>query len=80
MWFYLLFSAFVVLFGYGLCGQAFRLNSALRCPCSVRVLRSSGIDEDEEQVYVYLPSAYDPYRFNVDVNIDGMITRYHGRY
>jgi hypothetical protein len=49
-------------------------------PCSVRVHKIDGLYEDDFRMNTYSPSTKDPYRFNVDVSIDGFITKYHGRF
>jgi hypothetical protein len=46
----------------------------LHLPFIFRVVRATGLEEDETQVYQYDPSPYNPFRFDVEVNIDGMIT------
>lgn len=57
----------------------FFLNK-LYLPCTIRVHKSTGLDEDEDYTTNYPLSKKDPFRFNVDVNIDGNIIKYHGRY
>ena len=72
----------VVGFWYTFC-QAFCLQNLFRkvgLPIHFRIHRATGLEPEEEIVHVYPVSARDPYRLNVDVNIDGVITRYHGRY
>ena len=78
----------LLLFGcwYGCC-QALCLHNVcrrLRLPCSVRIHRAGGLEEEESDTvtYTYAQSdlAPDPWRFNVDVSISGVITKYRGRY
>ncbi len=54
----------------------------LHLPCTVRVHRTSGVDDDgsDDIVNHYSNNTRDPYRFNVDVTVNGRITRFHGRY
>jgi hypothetical protein len=48
----------------------------LHLPFIFRVVRSTGLDEDDTEVYEYDPSPYNKYRFDVEVNIDGMIRKF----
>jgi hypothetical protein len=59
-----------------------RLLKKLHLPCSIRVHKVHGLYEDDSDsvFYTYSETKRDPFRFNVDLNIDGMINKYHGRY
>jgi hypothetical protein len=55
----------------------------LHLPCTIRVHKVHGIFEDssDSKVYTYdKEEARNSFRFNVDLNIDGMIIKYYGRY
>ncbi len=52
----------------------------LHLPFSFRVHRFKGLYDDDDILKIYPPSPNNPMRFNVDVNIDGFITKYYGRY
>jgi len=52
----------------------------LHLPFVFRIHKSTGLDDNEDVTQTYAPSPYNPYRFNVDINIDGIITKYHGRF
>jgi hypothetical protein len=65
------------------CCQTHLLNlifHKLYLPCSIRVHRTRGFDGDDDNVQTYSQSAHNPYRFNVDQNIDGNIIKCHGRF
>jgi len=65
------------------CCQTYLLHLVCRrlhLPCSIRVHRTRGLDGDDDLLQTYPTSARNPYRFNVDQNIDGNIIKYHGRF
>lgn len=55
------------------------LCTKLHLPIEFRVHQWYGLD-DENFIKKYPASPHNPWRLNVDINIDGMIVKYHGRY
>ncbi len=65
------------------CCQASMLQlllTKLHLPCKIRIHKVTGFDNDEDHVTLYPFSQKNVLRFNVDVNIDGNIIAYLGRY
>lgn len=65
---------FIIAIRFTVC-QAYLLNTIckwLHLPFSFRVHKITGIYDDcaDDQIHVYETSPYNPYRINVDVNID----------
>jgi hypothetical protein len=51
-----------------------------KLPCSIRVHRVEGLGDDDWYDNKYPDSPHDPYRLNINVDIDGIVCKYHGRY
>lgn len=82
MMFALLMASALIAFGFFVTSPHW-LNTVARklyLPCRVRVHKCLGLSSEEDVVVSFDDQRINPWRFNVDVTLDGFIVAYHGRF